>query len=75
MDFAPIAEFNNKLEAETVAHVLDQAGIAFLIKSDEAIFGEGGIGAYVSLHVQSDRLAEAKELLAGTTDEIDGPPA
>jgi hypothetical protein len=73
MDFAPIAKFNNKLEAETVAHILDQAGITYLIQSDEAIFGDGGIGPYVSLQVPADRLVEATELLAGTSDEIGDP--
>jgi hypothetical protein len=67
MDFIRIANFNNKLEAETVAHVLDSADLPFMIHSDEAIFGEGGIGEYVFLSVPAEREAEARDLLTGLT--------
>ncbi len=65
MDFIRIANFNNKLEAETVAHVLDGAEIPFVIHSDEALFGEGGVGDYVFLSVPEDRAEEARNLIAG----------
>ena len=68
MDFIRIANFNNKLEAETVAHILDAADLPFVIHSDEAIFGEGGLGEFVFLSVPADREEEAKNLLAGLTD-------
>jgi hypothetical protein len=67
MDFIRIANFNNKLEAETVAHVLDAADLPFVIHSDEALFGEGGIGEYVFLSVPADRVDEARDLLSGLT--------
>jgi len=71
MDFVRIANFNNKLEAETTAHVLDQTGIPFIIHSDEALFGEGGISDYVYLSVPEDRMSEAKRLIDGLTDETE----
>lgn len=69
MDFVRIANFNNKFEAETTAHVLDQAAVPFIIHSDEPIFGEGGISNQVFLSVPEDRAAEAKGLIDGLTDE------
>ncbi len=73
MDFVRIANFNNKLTAETTAHVLDQAGIPFTIHSDDVLFGEGGISDYVFLSVPGDREAEAREMIAGLNP--DGPSA
>lgn len=73
MDFVRIADFNNKLTAETTAHVLDQEGIPFIIHSDESIFGEGGVSEYVFLSVPADREARARELIAGLNPD-DGTP-
>lgn len=71
MDFVKIADFNNKLEAETVAHVLDGHDIPWLVKSDEGFFGDGGISDQVSLKVPADKVEQAKEVLEGVTDELD----
>jgi len=71
MDFVRIADFNNKLEAETTAHVLDEAAIPFIIHSDESIFGEGGVSQYVFLSVPEDQEAKARELIGGLTDTTD----
>ncbi len=71
MDFVRIADFNNKLGAETTAHVLDQSGVPFIIHSDETLFGEGGISDYVFLSVPEDRVDEAKRLIDGLTDETE----
>ena len=70
MDFVKIANFNNKLEAETVAHALDPLGIPFVIKSDEGLFGEGGVSDQVFLKVPEDKVALAKSALQGLTDEL-----
>ena len=73
MDFVRIADFNNKLTAETTAHVLDQEAIPFIIHSDESIFGEGGVSEYVFLSVPEDQVALAKELIAGLNQDGDTP--
>jgi hypothetical protein len=73
MDFVRIADFNNKLNAETTAHVLDQAGIPFIIHSDESIFGEGGISQYVFLSVPREKEAQARELIDGLNPDADTP--
>jgi hypothetical protein len=71
MDFVRIADFNNKLIAETTAHILDAEGIPFIIHSDEALFGEGGISEYVFLSVPEDREAQARSLIEGVSGEPD----
>lgn len=71
MDFVKIADFNNKLEAETAAHALDPHGIEFIIKSDEGFFGEGGISNQVFLKVPEDKVEKARAVLGGITDELD----
>lgn len=63
MDFVRIANFNNKLQAETTAHLLDEASIPFTIHSDESIFGEGGVSQYVFLSVPSEFEDQAKALI------------
>ncbi len=66
MDFVPIAQFNTRLEAETIAHALDQYGIPFLVKSEDVgMVGSGGgmttLGA--SLWVPAEQVEEVAELL------------
>ena len=73
MDFVRIADFNNKLNAETTAHVLDQSGIPFIIHSDESIFGEGGISQYVFLSVPREQEAQARGLIDGLNPDADTP--
>ena len=65
MDFVRIADFNNKLNAETTAHVLDQSGIPFIIHSDDSIFGEGAITENVFLSVPKEQEAQARDLIDG----------
>jgi hypothetical protein len=65
MDFVRIANFNNKLEAETAGHLLDGEDIPFLIHSDESIFGEGGVTAYVFLSVPETDREKALALIDG----------
>lgn len=73
MDFKRIASFNNKLQAETTAHLLDEAGIPFIIHDNEPIFGAGGVSSHVFLSVPVDRVAEALERIRGLTESPDGP--
>lgn len=70
MDFVRIANFNNKLEAETTGHLLDEESIPFMIHSDESIFGEGGVSQFVFLSVPSDM----KERALGVIDSATGQP-
>ncbi|MEX2608001.1 MAG: hypothetical protein WD708_11710 [Kiritimatiellia bacterium] len=63
MDFVRIANFNNKLQAETTAHLLDHASIPFTIHSDESIFGEGGVSQYVFLSVPAELEGKARALI------------
>lgn len=65
MDFVRIANFNNKLEAETVGHLLDGEEIPFMIHSDESIFGEGGVAAYVFLSVPETDRDKALAIIEG----------
>jgi|GEM_PF-1181314 len=67
MDFVKIASFNNNFEAETVAHLLDGEDIPYNIHSNEAIFGDGGVGNYVFLSVSSDQKEKAVALIEGAT--------
>ena len=68
MEFVKIANFNNKLEAETAAHVLDSKEIPYQIHSDEGLFGEGGVSPYVFLSVPVAHETLAKELLEGIVE-------
>ena len=67
MEFAEIARFSSRLEAEAVGHALDQFDIPFLVQSaDIGMFGPGMIGnspAGAQLLVPQDREEEARELL------------
>lgn len=63
MEFVKIANYNNKLTAETSAHLLDEQDIPYQIHSDEGFFGEGGVSPYVFLSVPAEREAEAREIL------------
>jgi hypothetical protein len=67
MNFVRIANFNNKLQAETTAHLLDEASIPFTIHSDESIFGEGGVSQYVFLSVPAEFEEKARALIADAT--------
>lgn len=67
MDFVRIANFNNKLEAETTSHLLDEESIPFMIHSDESIFGEGGVTQYVFLSVPSECKEKALEVIDSAT--------
>ena len=71
MDFVKIADFNNALEAETMGHVLDSHDIQYVVKSDEAFFGEGGVTDQVRLEVPADKVELARSILTGITDELD----
>lgn len=71
MDFVKIADFNNKMQAATIAHILDSESIPYVIKSDEALLGEGGVTDDVSLEVPADKVQRAKALIEGTTNELD----
>lgn len=67
MDFVRIANFNNQLEAETVAHLLDGEDIPYNIHSNEALFGEGGVGQYVFLSVPQEQEAKARSIISSAT--------
>ncbi|WFB36135.1 hypothetical protein P3T73_18435 [Kiritimatiellota bacterium B12222] len=69
MDFIRIANFNNRLEAETTGHLLDASEIPFMIHSDDSIFGEGGVGAYVFLSVPEDLKDKALAVIEGAMGE------
>jgi len=73
--FVEIAEFDSRLEAETVGHALDQFEIPFLVQSaGVGMFGLGMVGKSpvpVSLCVPDNRLDEVRELLSC----VAGPPA
>jgi len=78
--FVEIAEFDSRLEAETVGHALDQFEIPFLVQSaGVGMFGLGMVGKSpvpVSLCVPDNRLEEVRELLscvAGPAAEGDEP--
>lgn len=71
MDFVKLASFNNKLEAETTAHLLDGEDIPYNIHSNEAIYGEGGVGPYVFLSVP----AELREKALGIIGNAGNPAA
>ena len=71
MDFVRIANFNNKLQAETTAHLLDEAAIPFTIHSDESIFGEGGVSQYVFLSVPAEFEGKARAIIQEVSgDEV-----
>ena len=73
MDFVRIANFNNQLEAETAAPLLDAEDIPFSIHSNESIFGEGGVGLYVFLSVPEEKREQALQLIEranGAPEEI-----
>jgi hypothetical protein len=42
MEYTPIATFNSRLEAETVAHSLDQHNIPFILKGEDVGLFLGG---------------------------------
>ncbi|MDF3129718.1 DUF2007 domain-containing protein [Kiritimatiellaeota bacterium B1221] len=69
MDFVRIANFNNQFEAETVAHLLDGEDIPYNIHSNEALFGEGGVGPYVFLSVAGDQEEKARAILASVSGD------
>ena len=67
MDFAEVARFSSRLEAEAIGHALDQYDIPFMVQSaDTGMFGPGMVGwspEGATLLVPEDRLDEVKELL------------
>ncbi len=67
MDFVRIANFNNQFEAETAAHLLDGEEIPYNIHSNEALFGEGGVGQYVFLSVASEMEEKARAIMASVS--------
>jgi len=75
MEFAEIARFSSRLEAETIGHALDQFDIPFLVQSaDVGMFGPGMIGtspAGAQLLVPEDREAEARELLNCVVSDVE----
>ncbi len=78
MEFAEVARFSSRLEAEAVGHALDQYSIPFLVQSaDVGIFGPGMTGwspQGASLLVPADRVAEVLELLSCLAPLVDDDP-
>lgn len=80
MDYAAVARFNSRLEAEAIGHALDQYSIPFLVQSaDVGMFGPGMTGwspQGATLLVPADRVDEVLELLsclAPVGEDEEGP--
>ncbi len=68
MDFVALHDFSSRVEAEMAGEILEQAGIPFLIQSEDiGIFGPGGGPAPTGaqLLVRLEDLPDATTLLTG----------
>lgn len=67
-ELVEIARFSSRLEAESIAHALDQYAIPFVVRSDDiGIYGPGMTGwspQGASLWITADRVDEVRELLS-----------